>query len=269
MAKWQGVKDTRCPGTIEDALEREKLPSGRSYFSVLKGLKTYTKAFFKIADDREDPRHRLGRDEQEGPRQAHSQEVPFFKRIFALQAILEIEFGLHHIPFEMWMDFNGGAAADAGQLGIAGRLTVIRQYLRRLIDLTYQRRDQLSRPHRASTSPEFRGAEDPCHLARYKWELWEARGIPTNATFAPDIASRTASTIRRGHRSDGRRDPRTLRTRPSATSCLDSDLDACKLEVLRKAGIFDVTRLKALVIRRARGGAPRQDAQAVRTPWRR
>jgi hypothetical protein len=30
---------------------------------------------------------------------------------------------------------------------------------------------------------------------------------------------------------------------------LDSDLDACKLEVLRKAGIFDVTRLKALVIR--------------------
>ena len=36
---------------MEDALEREKLPSGRSYFSVLKGLKTYTKAFFKIADD--------------------------------------------------------------------------------------------------------------------------------------------------------------------------------------------------------------------------
>ena len=29
----------------------------------------------------------------------------------------------------------------------------------------------------------------------------------------------------------------------------ESDLDACKVEVLRKAGIFDITRLKALVIR--------------------
>ena len=30
-------------------------------------------------------------------------KVPFFKRIFALQAILEIEF-VFTIPFEMWMD---------------------------------------------------------------------------------------------------------------------------------------------------------------------
>ena len=29
----------------------------------------------------------------------------------------------------------------------------------------------------------------------------------------------------------------------------ESDLDACKVEVLRKAGIFDITRLKALAIR--------------------
>ena len=29
----------------------------------------------------------------------------------------------------------------------------------------------------------------------------------------------------------------------------ESDLDACKLEVLRKAGVFDIKQLKALVIR--------------------
>ena len=29
----------------------------------------------------------------------------------------------------------------------------------------------------------------------------------------------------------------------------ESDLDACKMDVLRKAGIFDINRLKSLVIR--------------------
>ncbi len=245
VAKWQGVKDLD-PAGIEDALEREKLPSGRSFFSVIKGLKTYTKAFFKIADDLKIPGIDWVVMSKKDLAKLILKKVPFFKRIFALQAILEIEF-VFTIPFEMWMDFMEAQQQMRESWYIAGRLTVIRQYLRRLIDLTYLKETNF--PDRIEIDiTEFHGAVDPYYLARYKWELWEARVIATNTMLAPD---RLKDGFDDQARVIDRMGEQILDIANEAIGdlMLDSDLDACKLEVLRKAGIFDVTRLKALVIR--------------------
>ena len=245
VAKWQGVKDLDAAG-IEDALEREKLPSGRSYFSVIKGLKTYTKAFFKIADDLKIPGIDWVVLSKKDLAKLILKKVPFFKRIFALQAILEIEF-VFTIPFEMWMDFMQAQQQMRESWYIAGRLTVIRQYLRRVIDLTYLKETNF--PDRIEIDiTEFHGAEDPYYLARYKWELWEERVIATNTVLAPD---RLKDGFDDQARVIDRMGEQILDIAHEALAdlMLDSDLDACKLEVLRKAGIFDVTRLKALVIR--------------------
>jgi hypothetical protein len=245
VAKWQGVKDLD-PTAIADALEREKLPSGRSFFSVIKGLKTYTKAFFKIADDLKIPGIDWVVMSKKDLAKLILKKVPFFKRIFALQAILEIEF-VFTIPFEMWMDFLEAQQGMRESWYIAGRLTVVRQYLRRVIDLTYLKETNF--PDRIEIDvTQFHGAVDPYYLARYKWELWESHVIGTNFVAAPDrlkdgFDDQAAVIDRMGEQI------LEIANEALGELMLDSDLDACKLEVLRKAGIFDVTRLKALVIR--------------------
>jgi hypothetical protein len=244
VAKWQGVKDLE-PGEIADALEREKLPSGKSYYSVLKGLKTYTKAFFKIADDLKIPGIDWVVMSKKDLAKLILKKVPFFKRIFALQAILEIEF-VFTIPFEMWMDFMEAQQRMRDSWYIAGRLTVIRQYLRRLSDLTRQK--EANFPDRIDIDlSEFRNAEDPYYLAFYNNELWEERVVGTRV-IAPD---RLKDGFDDQVRVIDRLGEEILHIANEALGDLmrESDLDACKVEVLRKAGIFDITRLKALVIR--------------------
>ena len=201
VAKWQEVKDLE-PAGIEDALEREKLPSGRSYFSALKGLKTYTKAFFKIADDLKIPGIDWVVMSKKDLAKLILKKLPFFKRIFALQAILEIEF-VFTIPFEMWMDFMEAQQRMRDSWYIAGRLTVIRQYLRRLIDLTFLKENDFP-DHIDIDITTFRGAEDPTSPAT---TMSCGRHASSERGAAPD---RLKGRLRRsgtGHRSDGRRDP--------------------------------------------------------------
>lgn len=244
VAKWQGVKDLEFE-QIEDALEREKLVSGRSYFSVLKGLKTYTKAFFKIADELKIPGIDWVVMSRKDLAKLIVKKAAFFERFVALRAILEVEF-VFTVPFELWMDAMEAQQRTRDSWYIAGRLTVIRQYLRRLIDLT--RRRETDFPNSIDIDlTEFRNAVDPYYLAFYYNELSEERVIGTRV-IAPDRLK------------DGFDDQvrvidwmgeEILQIANDAVGDLmrESDLDACKLEVLRKAGIFDVTRLKALVIR--------------------
>lgn len=244
VAKWQGVKDLDTEA-IEDALEREKLPGGRSYFSVIKGLKTYTKAFFKIADELKIPGIDWVVMSKKDLVKLIVKKVPYFERFFALRALLEVEF-VFTIPFELWMDFMEAQDRMRESWYIAGRLTVIRQYLRRLIDLT--RRKEADFPDRIEIDlSEFRNAEDPYYLAFYNNELWEERVVGTRV-IAPD---RLKDGFDDQVRVIDRLGEEILHITNEALGDLmrESDLDACKVEVLRKAGIFDITRLKALVIR--------------------
>ena len=128
----------------------------------------------------------------------------------------------------------------------AGRITVIRQWLRRLIDLTYLKENDF--PSEIVIDVTTSLGIDPYYISRYNWERFEAGNIPKAFIAAPDrlkdgfddqalAVERLADEI--------------LRVADESIGDLmrESDLDACKLEVLRKAGVFDVKQLKALVIR--------------------
>jgi hypothetical protein len=244
VAKWQSVKDLEF-AEIEDALEREKLLSGRSYFSVIKGLKTYTKAFFKVADELKIPGIDWVVMSKKDLVKLIVKKATFFERFYALRALLDVEF-VFTIPFELWMDAMEAQQRTRDSWYIAGRLTVIRQYLRRLIDLTRMKEHDFPN-HVDIDLTTFRGSEDPYYLAFYFQELSEAHVIGTRV-YAPD---RLKDGFDDQERVIDWMGEEILQIANDAIGDLmrDSDLDACKVAVLRKAGIFDITRLKALVIR--------------------
>jgi len=244
VAKWQEVKDLEPEG-MREALEREKLPDGKSYYDVLKGLKTYVKAWFKIADNLKIPGIDWVVMSKKDLAKLILKKVPFFARIASLQAILEIEF-VFTIPFAMWMDVVETQQQMRDVWYTVGRITVIRQWLRRLIDLTYLKENDF--PSQIVIDVTTALGTDVYYLSRYKWEAFEEGNIPNPFIPAPDrfkdgFDDQAAAMERLGDE--------ILRVADESVGDLmrESDLDACKLEVLRKAGVFDIKQLKALVIR--------------------
>ena len=244
VAKWQAVKDLEPEG-MREALEREKLPDGKSYYDVLKGLKTYVKAWFKIADDLKIPGIDWVVMSKKDLAKLILKKVPFFYRIASLQAILEIEF-VFTIPFAMWLDIVEKQQEMRDIWYTVGRITVIRQWLRRLIDLTFRKENDF--PSQIVIDVTTSLGTDVYYLSRYKWEAFEEGNIPNSFIPAPDrfkdgFDDQAAAMDRLGDE--------ILRVADESVGDLmrESDLDACKLEVLRKAGVFDIRQIKALVIR--------------------
>ncbi|NJD06133.1 MAG: hypothetical protein FIA97_06500 [Methylococcaceae bacterium] len=243
VAKWQEVKDLEPEG-MQDALEREKLPNGKSYFSVLKDLKTYVKAWFKIVDIKIPGIDWVGMSKKDLAKLV-LKKVPFFARMASLQAILEVEF-VFTIPFAMWMDFVEAQQHMRDVWFTVGRITVIRQWLRRLIDQTYLHENDF--PSQIVIDVTTPVGTDVYYLSRYKWEQFEEGNVPNNFIPAPDR-------FKDGF--DGQAQlmdqlgDAILRFADESIGDLlrESDLDACKIEVLRKAGVLDVRQIRALIIR--------------------
>ncbi len=244
VAKWQEVKDLEPEG-MREALEREKLPDGKSYFDVLKGLKTYVKAWFKIADDLKIPGIDWVVMSKKDLAKLILKKVPFFYRIASLQAILEIEF-VFTIPFAMWMDVVEAQQQMRDIWYTVGRITVIRQWLRRLIDLTYLKENDFPSRDRHRHHDISR---DRCLLPQ-SLQMGGVRGRQHSESVHPRAGS-LQGRLRRSGAAVDRLGDEILRVADESVGDLmrESDLDACKLEVLRKAGVFDVKQLKALVIR--------------------
>ena len=244
VAKWQEVKDLEPEG-MREALEREKLPDGKSYYDVLKNLKTYVKAWFKIADDLKIPGIDWIVMSKKDLAKLILKKVPFFARIAALQAILEIEF-VFTIPFAMWLDVVEKQQEMREIWYTVGRITVIRQWLRRLIELTYLKENDF--PSQIVIDVTTSVGIDVYYLSRYKWEQFEEGNVPNPFIPAPD---RFKDGFDDQARAMDRLADEILRVADECVGDLmqESDLDACKLEVLRKAGVFDIRQIKALVIR--------------------
>jgi hypothetical protein len=229
---------------MQEALERHMTSDGKSYWAVLSDLKTYVKAWFKILDIKIPGIDWVVMSKKDFAKLV-MKKTPFFARLATLQVFLEIEF-VFTIPLAMWLEFVATQAEMRAVWYTVGRITVIRQWLRRLEELTYLREDDF--PSDIDIDVTTPVGDYPYFLSRYMWEQWEQGHVPNKFIPAPDR-------FKDGFDDQARRLPgfgrEILRVADEILGDLmrESDLSACKLEVLRKAGIFDINRLKAVVIR--------------------
>jgi hypothetical protein len=243
VKKWQEVKDLEPEG-MREALELQMTRDGKSYWSVLSGFKTYVKAWFKIVDIKIPGIDWVVMGKKDLVKLI-LKKTPFFARLATLQAILEVEF-VFTIPLTMWLDVVETQQQMRDIWYKVGRITLMRQWLRRLEELTYLRENDF--PSHIDIDVTTPVGDFPYFLSRYMWEQWEQGSIPNKFIPAPD---RFKDGFDDQAREMDRLGDEILRTADEILGDLmaDSDLDACKIEVLRKAGIFDVTRLKAIAIR--------------------
>jgi len=243
VKKWQEVKDLEPQG-MQDALELVKTPDGKTYWDVLSGFKTHVKAWFKIVDIKIPGIDWVVMSKKDFAKLV-LKKAPFFARLATLQAILEVEF-VFTIPFTMWMEFAEAQVEMRSYWYTIGRITVLRQWLRRLQFLTYEKENNF--PSEIDIDITTPVSAEVYYISRYNAERIACGKFIVDFIPAPDRLK------------DGFDDQavfiNSLGNEIMNTSneilgdlMRDSDLDACKMEVLRKAGIFDISRIKSLVIR--------------------
>ena len=237
------MKDLEPEG-MQDALELVKTPDGKTYWDVLKDFKTHVKAWFKIVDLKIPGIDWVVMSKKDFAKLV-LKKAPFFARLATLQAILEVEF-VFTIPFTMWMEFAEAQVEMRSYWYTIGRITVLRQWLRRLQFLTYEKENNF--PSDIDIDITTPVSAEVYYISRYNAERIACGKFIVNFIPAPDRLK------------DGFDDQavfiNSLGNEIMNTSneilgdlMRDSDLDACKMEVLRKAGIFDISRIKSLVIR--------------------
>jgi hypothetical protein len=244
VAKWQEVKDLE-PEAMREALELAKTKDGTSYWTVVSDFKTHVKGWFKILDITIPGSDWIVMTKKDLAKLV-AKKVPFLARIAMLQVIVEIEF-VFTIPFTMWMDFAEAQVQMRDVWYTLGRIVVIRQWLRRLEDLTYLKENDF--PDRIAIDVTTPVGDNVYYLSRYMHEQFESGHLPmSNFIPAPDrfkdgFDQQAAQMDRLGEA--------ILEVANESIGELmrDSGLDSCKVEVLRKAGIFDISIIKALIVR--------------------
>lgn len=246
IAKWEEVKHLE-PEAQREALEGAKTPDGVSYWDVLKGFKTHAKAWMKILDVSVPALDWVVMSKKDLAKLV-AKRTPFLARIFALQLIVEIEF-VFTIPFAMFMEFADAQVEMRAVWYARGRVTVVRQWLRAVLDLTYLKEADFPQEIEIDLgSPAWRYPLYPYWLGHYMDEVVEQGQIPTHFVPAPDRLK------------DGYDDQLVqmglfgiefLRAADEIIEDLlrDADLDPCRVEVLRRTGHLDLSRHRAVVVR--------------------
>ena len=246
IKKWQEVKDL-SPDVIREALEAVKTTDGKTFYDVLNGLKTHVKAMVELPRCQR-PETRSRRDDPEGPRQTGGQEVPFLARLATLQAFISIEF-VFTIPFELWMEFAEAQVEASNVWYLKGRITAFRQWLRELSNIARVSGAAFSSDSIDIDLKQVSSLDEPYFIDRYMNER-AAEGLPNNPAGVRLFA---------GDFKEGFDDQEVQmmflgawimqETDDSLTELMrQSDLDSCKVEVLRKAGILDLRLTRAQIV---------------------
>ena len=245
IAKWMEVKDL-SPDGIREALEAVKVADGKTAWDVVSGFKTHVKGWLKILSvdvpaldwvvmTKKDFFKLVGK------------KVPFLARLTTLQTFISIEF-VFTIPFEMWMDFAEAQVQTSQVWYLKGRVTAFRQWLRELSSLARLKGADFPSTIEIDLTKVF--SLDPYFIDRYINER-SAEGLPNN----PAAVRLMADEFKEGF------DDQTVQMaflgewliRETSESLAElmrqSDLDSCKVEVLRKAGILDLNLARAEVLK--------------------
>ena len=210
VKKWQEVKDLE-PEKMQEALELHKTKEGKSYWNVVSDFKTHVKGWFKILDITIPGIDWVVMSKKDLVKLV-LKKAPFLSRLVILQVFVEIEFAFT-IPMAMWLEFADAQVQMRDNWYTIGRLTVLRQWLRRLEDLTWLKEDDF--PSQIDIDVTTPVGTDEYFVSRYKWELKEQgklylqfhcrRGSPQGRVRRPGAGHRQA---RRRDHADCRRDPR-------------------------------------------------------------
>lgn len=244
IKKWQEVKDLEPEG-MREALELVKTKDGKTYWDVLSDFKTHAKAWFKILDIKVPGIDWVVMSKKDLAKLV-LKKTPFFARMATLQVFVEIEF-VFTIPFFMWLDFAEAQVQMRDYWYMVGRIVVIRQWLRRLEDLTFENENNF--PDQIAIDVTTPVGDHEYFLSRYIHEQFESGHLPMN-TFIP-AADRFKDGFDQQALQMDRLGDAILEVANESIGelMLDSGLDSCKIEVLRKAGIFDISTIRALMIR--------------------
>lgn len=175
--------------------------------------------------------------------------VFFVTRLGALEGLLGVleVFPAIEIPFKMWMKVLDEQVNTDKIWERTGKLTAIRQWLRMLEDLTWLKEDNFPDNPQINVSTSL--SAELYYISRYHQELWDEYK-PYNIEVVPSPES-----LKKGF--DEGADLMTkvgqelLHNADEAVSDIlqASDLGHCKIKVLTDAGILDIKKLKALIVR--------------------
>jgi hypothetical protein len=243
VKKWQEVKDLEPEG-MREVLEALKTKTGKSYWDVLDDFKSHVKAWFQIVGITIPGIDWVVLSKKDFA-ELVLKKAPYLSRIVVLQAILEAEF-VFTIPLTMWLDFAEAQVESRFYWYTVGRITVMRQWLRELEDLTF--RKEIDSPSQIDIDVTIPLSNEPYYISRYNFERFKSGKFLDRFIAAPD---RLKDGFDDQARVIHRLGEEILSTTDEVLGDVmrDSGLEPCQIEVLRKAGIFDVREHKSFVIR--------------------
>jgi hypothetical protein len=255
IEKWKQVKDLPFD-EMREALEAVQLSDERTYFDVLKGLKTHVKAWLKILD--------LSLKPLPGQQKATLldfvvmgkkdtlklafKRVPFLIRLETLGVLLDIEF-VFTIPFAMWMDFAEAQVEASRAWYLTGRMTAFRQWLRELGHLARVKGADFPSSIDIDLKQVSPGL-GAYYIARYKKE----RLAESHVFDDSDVVRLNEVDFKEGFDEQANQMPflgvYIMRETDEVLAELmrQSDLDPCMFEVLRREGVVDLTLARAQII---------------------
>lgn len=247
IAKWKEVENFE-PAEIKRVLEGLKTADGTSYFDVIKGLKSkynFIRHMAKMMDLFKLPSLDFLPLSAKDVAKLILKKTPFFARIVWLQAVLEVEFVIT-IPLAMWLQFIEDQQDAVNAWKARAKVTAIRQWLRALESLTFRRESDFPDDLQIDISTPV--SAEPYHIGRYYQEQIDEWGRYHRFVFAPDTMKAGYDAGAQAMTSAG------IEILRAADAGIDeylreSGLDACKTSVLIKAGMLEIKKIKAHLVR--------------------
>ncbi len=265
IAAWNGAQDLE-PQALKDLMESHKTSSGGSFLDIILDLGSkysFLRSMGKMTELMDLPsiptskysafkelakrgvKWAIKREEK----QVVASGAEFFvTRLGVLEGMLGVLWVLPaiDIPFKMWMQVLDQQVQTDQEWGNTGKLTAIRQWLRSLEDLTWQKEDSF--PDTVDINVSTPVSAEPYYIGRFYQEQIDGFGYYVPGVFAPDKLQEGFDS---GVTIMAKVGPEILSA--AATEATDliraSDVDSCKISVLTRAGMLDMQKLKALIVR--------------------
>jgi hypothetical protein len=246
LAKWKKVKDLE-PEAMREILSQEKTESGKNVLDVIFEVSNkymFLKEMLELVDLAEHLHLPSLPSKKEIVKQI-IKRVPFLSRITWLRAVLEVEAAIT-IPIEMWLEFAETQQEAEEAWKYKGQLVAMRQWLRRLNFMTYEKEDNF--PDRPVVDISRPTGADSLAATRYFDENVACYGVGPPLVTSPEALEEGYREVM--ERMDAVEDELLHQADEAVSETLiDSDLGSCKIQALKDAGILDEKKMRALIIR--------------------
>ena len=248
ILKWKELENLG-DDKIRDILQSSTTSSGKSYWDILKNLKSaysFIGNMAKLSGVFKLPYGHFVPVSYKDIVKLIAKEVPAVAEVAWLQVFAESEFVVT-IPLTMWLSFLEDQQAALDRLFLVGKVTAAKQWLRALIVLTSKKPDGYPFDWDDIDLTQTT-AVAPYYLARYRDEQVASGGTWMDPALDPLVLKRGFDEAMGEMRFAGN-DLLDYTKETLDKTLRESGLDGCKVAALIRAGLLNYNRLAGAILR--------------------